>query len=118
MLKGTVGALTVIVVVLAAAPAQATIFQKTTYDGYDCAGDMTTTNCFGPTISGPTATACTAAGRNNQRCRDCMEAYNSAGEPMGYNTCNYVRRSASCDCYPSGRPDCVTNVASTCTYYW
>ncbi len=101
-----------------ASPMYAVVYEKDTVEGYDCAGDMTTTGCFGPTATGPWATECKAQGRNNQRCRDCMEAFNTSGQSMGYKACNYVRYDAACDCYPSGRPDCITNIVTKCNYYW
>ena len=101
-----------------ATAAEAAIQRLDPVDGYDCASDMSTNNCFGPTATpgGLYITACKAEGRQNQRCRDCMEAYDSSGESMGYNTCNYVRRDAACSCFWTDT-DC-RGTSGSCNYYW
>jgi hypothetical protein len=99
--------------------AEAAIHDKNPVGGYDCASDMTTDNCFGPTptgSNGPTVTACIAFNANNQKCRDCMPGFDSRGEELGYNTCNYVRYNAACDCKPSGGSRCTSNTTSSCSY--
>ncbi len=109
---------TAVLLLFLATFAEAAIHDKDTVDGYDCAGDMTTSNCFGPTptSTGPTMTACVASSANNQKCRDCMVAYDIWGQEQNYRTCNYVGRSAACDCTPVGSSHCTGNTASTCTY--
>jgi len=108
----------VMILLMAASVAHGAIYQKDPVPGYDCAGDMTTANCFGPTATagGTTATACVASGANRQRCRDCMTAYDIWGVELSYSTCNYVARRAACDCTPSGSSHCTGNTSSTCTY--
>ncbi len=108
----------------AAAPARGAIYYRETIDGYDCAGDMTTENCFstptGTKWSGPTTTACSAKGRDGQRCRRCAPSYDPDGNPREYNTCNFVPESAACDCtFASGETKkCSGNTASACEYSW
>lgn len=99
-------------------PMEADIRRLNAVDGYDCAADMSTADCFGPaaTSSALYVTDCKAEGRQNQRCRACMDAYNSDGEPMGFKTCNYVRRDGACSCEPYEQ-NC-TSTRGRCNYYY
>lgn len=104
---------------LAAGPANASIRRLNPIDGYDCAGEMNTDSCFGPTATGstgPVATSCVAFAHNGQRCRDCMQAYDIWGQEQPHKTCNYVLRNAACDCRPAGSSQCTSKTESTCTY--
>ena len=106
-----------LLLIVAASSVEASIQRLDPVDGYDCAGAMTTDNCFGPTVTGstgPVATSCVAM--KGQKCRDCMQAYDIWGQEQPYKTCNYVRRNAACDCTPAGSSQCTASTASTCTY--
>lgn len=113
-----------VLLILVANRAEAVIQQLDPIDGYDCAGGMTTTNCFtsptGTGWSGPATTACYAQGRNAQRCKSCEEDYYPNGQPTGYSVCKFVPRDAACDCTftgPNSRK-CTGNTASVCQYSW
>ena len=103
-------------------PAEAMIQQYDPISGYDCAGDMTTTNCFSPptgtSFSGPATTACYAKGRDHQRCRNCEPDYYPNGQPTGYNVCKYVPQHAACECEYMDGKKCRGNTPSVCQYSW
>lgn len=77
----------------------------------DCSG----TGVSGPT--GPTATECIAFGppADNQRCRECVEAYDDYGRPKGYKVCAYVAYNAACSCDRPRTPTCAGR--GRCKYY-
>lgn len=103
-------------------PAAASVQYPDDVDGYDCAGDMSTDNCFssptGTAWSGPVTTQCVAKGSSGQRCKNCQEHFTTRGQPSGYNICAFVARNAACDCTPVGEYKCTGNTSSTCTYSW
>lgn len=106
--------------VMVADHGQAVVHQLDPVDGYDCAGGMSTSNCFSsPTAtgwSGPVTMACEARGSRNQRCRDCVPDHGLDGQPLGHNVCAFVARNAACDCAPAGQPRCTGNTWSSCSY--
>jgi hypothetical protein len=116
------GFVCVAMLMLAAGSAQAAIYYPQEVSGYDCAGNMSTTNCFSsPTPTGwtnPTTMVCEAKGSRNQRCRNCLPKYGLDGQPLGYNTCAYVADNAACDCKPAGEIRCTGNTWSSCSYSW
>ncbi len=99
-------------------PAEAGIYTVNPVDGYDCAGDMSTADCFsGPTgtaFNGPTPTACTAEKSRNQACRECAPAYDDQGQWKGYAVCAYVPWSSACTCENARTANCADK--GTCTY--
>lgn len=69
----------------------------------DCSG----TGVSGP-YNGPTATECVAYSYvTNQRCRECLDAYDSQGQPKGYKICAYVAYNAQCSCNRPNTPNCA-----------
>lgn len=65
--------------------------------------------------SGPTVTACIARASNNQKCRECAQAYYDNGEPKSYKVCAWWAQSASCACQNANTARCVG--VGSCTYY-
>ena len=56
----------------------------------------------GTAYNGPKASQCVADSSKNQRCRDCREKYNNAGQPTGIIVCAYVPEYGGCGCdFPS-----------------
>lgn len=77
----------------------------------DCSG----TGVSGP-HSGPTATECVAiAYISNERCRECLDAYDDQGQPKGYKICAYVAYNAACSCTNPRTPRC--GGVGRCKYY-
>lgn len=78
-----------------------------------CVVNGSTAGCFsyssptGTAYSGPTATKCTAYGKQNQRCRECARAYDDSGYYAGYSVCAYVSWAASCGCNKALTPSCT-----------
>lgn len=97
--------LAVCLAVTFALSAQAAV-EPAVLDPYDsgCVENGSTAGCFGysnPTgtaYSGPTATKCVAYGKQNQRCRECVRAYDDSGNYAGYSVCAYVSWASSCGC--------------------
>lgn len=70
-------------------------------DGFDDATWMAGTG-----NNPPTMLTCLARARNDQRCRDCVDAYYDNGTPKGYKICAKVAYSQGCSCDNAGTPNC------------
>ena len=71
-------------------------------------------NGGGGVVNPPTTTTCIAYGYQNQRCYVCVEAVDSTGKLLGYQTCQPVAQTGGCYCDNSGTPNCKAQ--AVCTY--
>jgi hypothetical protein len=117
LLRSMLACLTVIYCMSAGAAVQPSVL-NTTDSG--CVVDGSTSGCFsyssptGTAYSGPTATKCIAYGKQNQRCRECVRAYDDNGNYAGYSVCAYVSWAASCGCKNALTASC--SGYGTCNY--